>query len=172
MLPQASSHQIHEARFSSQLEAFSSGVQKRGRALAPCDQNLVRERFFTCYISCIWMLYGKAYTCALQKIAARYQHSHKIFHRSSSYKILIKCTFCNLTRWMTHCLGCPGPSSRSCPLCTSLVTTLCKFYRCSKSMRNTANCMHCERWIPFPLWRTCKMVGKLESRNPGFLKAL
>jgi len=51
MPPQASSHQIHEARFSSQN---SSEVQKRGRALAPRDQNLgVRDRFFTFYISCI-----------------------------------------------------------------------------------------------------------------------
>ena len=32
----------------------------------------VSERFFTMYISCIWMLYGKAYMCALLKIAARY----------------------------------------------------------------------------------------------------
>jgi len=62
-----------------------------------------------------------------------------------------KSTFCNFTLWMTHCLGCPRPSPRSCPLCTSMVTTLCKFYRCSKSMRNIALCMHCERWIPVPL---------------------
>jgi len=61
-----------------------------------------------------------------------------------------KCTFCNFTLWMTHCLGCPGPSSRSCPLCTSLVTS-CKFYRSDKSMHNIAFCMHCESWIPIPL---------------------
>jgi len=71
-----------------------------------------------------------------------------------------KCTFCNFTLWMTHCLGCPAPSPRSYPHCTSLVTTLCKFYRCSKSMRNIALCMHCERWIPVPLY---SMIGKVRK---------
>jgi len=37
------------------------------------------------------------------------------------------------------------------PLCTFLVTTLCKFYRCSKSMHNIAFCMHCESRIPGPI---------------------
>jgi len=67
---------------------------------------------------------------------------------------------------MTHCLGCPGLSPRSCPLCTTLVTPLCTFYRCSESMRNTAHCMHCERWIPVPLWRNYKMIRKSESSPP------
>jgi len=53
MLPQASFHQIHAARFSSQQEASCSGVQKCGRALAPRDEKReVRERFFTFYMSC------------------------------------------------------------------------------------------------------------------------
>jgi len=38
MLPQASSHQIHAARFSGQYETSRSGVQKCGRALRPRDQ--------------------------------------------------------------------------------------------------------------------------------------
>ena len=67
---------------------------------------------------------------------------------------------------MTHWFGCPGPSTRSWPLCTSLVTTWCKFYRCSKSMRNIAHCMYCERWIPVPLWRNYNMIGKSESSQP------
>ena len=71
-----------------------------------------------------------------------------------------KRTFCNCALWMTHCLGCPEPSPRSSPLCTSLVKTLCKFHRCSKSMRNIALCMHCERWISVPLWRNYKMIWK------------
>jgi len=52
MLPQASFHQIHAARFSSQQEASCSGVQKCGRALAPRDEKReVRERFlpFICH---------------------------------------------------------------------------------------------------------------------------
>jgi len=49
------------------------------------------------------------YVCALLKIAASYQHSHKIFHPWSIYKILIKRTFRNFTLWMTlDVLGCPG----------------------------------------------------------------
>jgi len=76
-----------------------------------------------------------------------------------------KCTFCNFTLWITHCLGCPGPSPRSCPLCTSLVT-LCKFYRYYKSMHYIAFCMHCERWISVPLWRNYKMIGKSEISQP------
>jgi len=32
-----------------------------------------------------------------------------------------KRAFCNFTLLATHCLGWPGPSPRSCPLCTSLV---------------------------------------------------
>jgi len=39
----------------------------------PRDQKRgVRERLFTFYISCISMLYGKAYMCALLTIAAPY----------------------------------------------------------------------------------------------------
>jgi len=60
----------------------------------------------------------------------------------------------------------PGPSPRASPLCTSLVTTLCKFYRCSKSMRTIALCMHCERWITVPLWRNNKRALKSESSQP------
>jgi len=37
---------------------------------------------------------------------------------------------------MTHCLGFPGPSPRSCPFCTILVATLCKFCCCSESTHN------------------------------------
>jgi len=47
-----------------------------------------------------------------------------------------------------------------------LGTILCKFYRCSNSMRNTALCMHCERWIPVALWLYYKMTGKWESSQP------
>jgi len=81
-------------------------------------------------------------------------------------QILIKCTFGNSTLWMTHRLGSPGPSPRSPSLCRSLVTTLCKFYRCSKTMCNIALCVHCERWIPVPLWRNYKIIGKSESSQP------
>ena len=102
--------------------------------------------FFTFYTSCIRMLYSQAYVCALLKIAARYQHSQKIWHPWSSYKILIKCIFCNFTLWMIHCLGCPDPSPR-----TILVTTLCKFYGCSKSLRNIALCMHCYNGFSRPI---------------------
>ena len=35
-----------------------------------------------------------------------------------------KCTFCNFTLLVTHCFGCPGPSPRSSPPCTFMVTTL------------------------------------------------
>ena len=85
-----------------------------------------------------------------------------------------KCTFCNFTLWMTHCLGCPGPSPRSSPLCTFMVTTLWKVYRCSKSMRSIAPCnpcMHCERWLPVPLWRNYKMI-KSESSQPRYSKSI
>ena len=76
-----------------------------------------------------------------------------------------KRTFCYFTLWMTHCFPWPGPSPRSLSLClcTSLETTLLEFYRCSKSMRTIALCMHCERWITVPLWRNYKMIGKSES---------
>jgi len=55
--------------------------------------------------------------CALGllKLAAHYQNSQKNLQPWSTYKILMKCTFCKFTLWMTHCLGCPGPSPRSCP---------------------------------------------------------
>jgi len=54
MSPQASSHQIHAARFSGQYEASSSGVQTCGGALAPRDQKRgVRQRSFVFYTSCI-----------------------------------------------------------------------------------------------------------------------
>jgi len=51
MLPQASSHQIHAARFSSQQEVSSSGVQKCGRTLANKNVECTNV-FFTFYISC------------------------------------------------------------------------------------------------------------------------
>jgi len=73
---------------------------------------------------------------------------------------------------MAHCLGCPGPLSRTCLLCTSLVSTLCKFYRCSKGMRSIALCMHCERWIPVPLWRYYKMIGKSGSLQPWLSESI
>jgi len=77
-----------------------------------------------------------------------------------------KSTFYYFTLWITHCVGWPGPSPRSCPLCTSQVTTLFEFYRCSKSMCTIALCMHCERWITVPLWRNYKMIGKSQSSQP------
>ena len=121
--------------------------------------------FFNFYISCIWMLYGKAYMCALLKIAALYKHSQKILHPWSSYKILINALFVihsfdDLLLWMS------GFVASFVPLLQSLVTTLCKFYRCSIRMLNIALCIHFERWIPVPLWRNYKIIRKSKSLQP------
>jgi len=47
-------------------------VQGCKNAVAPRDRKRSARPFFTIYISCIWMLYGKACMCVLRKIAARY----------------------------------------------------------------------------------------------------
>ena len=48
------------------------------------------------------------------------------YEKAYIFNNLIKCNFCNFTLWMPPYLGCPGPSSRSPPLCIPLlpVTTL------------------------------------------------
>jgi len=98
---QASSHQIHAARFSSQYEASSSGVQKCGRALAARDQKRgVRERFFPFILHEYECCMTSLYVCAIKNCCALL-HSQKILHPCSSYKILITHTFCNSTLWIT-----------------------------------------------------------------------
>ena len=32
--------------------------------------------------------------------------------------------------------------------------------------------MHCERWIPLPLWRNYKMMGKSESSQPWLFESV
>ena len=39
-------------------------------------------------------------------------------------------------------------------------------------MPSVALCMHCERWIPVPLWRNYKMVGKSECAQPWLFESV
>jgi len=141
-------------------------VQGCKNAVAHSRPRMWSARTFFCfYISCMWMLYGKGYMCAPKICCVLLTFTE---HFASMVKIqdFDECFLCNFTLWMTHCIGRPGLSSRSCPLYTSLATTLCKFYRCSKGMRNVALCRPCECLIPIPFWRNYKTIAKPESSQP------
>jgi len=132
------------------LQFRAAKMQWRARSARP--KTGVRERFYLLYfmhMNAVWQslyVWTTKNCCALLTFTENFAPLVRLqdFH---------KCTCCNFILWMTHCLRWPRPPPRSCPLCTSLVTTLFKFYRCSKSMRTIALCMHNERWIPVPLWR-------------------
>ena len=143
------------------------GLENAVAHLRRTTENVECANVFLPFFSCIWTLHGNGCMCALLQIAVRYQHSQNILHPWSRYKILIK-TFCNLTLWMTHCLGCPGPSPRSCPLCTSYVKTLCKFYRCSTSMRNILHPLRTLDFRPIVTQPGVKPRGRLllETETP------
>jgi len=64
------------------------------------------------HMSAVWQ---SLYVCVTKSCCALLTFTENL-HPWSSYKMLIKCTFCNFTLWMTHCLRCPGPSPRSPPL--------------------------------------------------------
>jgi len=73
ILPQASSHQIQAARFSSQYETSGSGVQNAVAHCRRATKNVECANVFSPFIfHALWILYGKAYMCALLKIVARY----------------------------------------------------------------------------------------------------
>ena len=133
----------------------SAKMRSRTRAARPKTWN--PGTFF--YI--LYFMHVNAVWQSSLKISARYWHSQQILHSWSSYKILINALFViSLFGWPSALAvqGCRlvHPTSAH----PSLVTTLCNFYRCSKSMRNVALYMHCERWIPFQLWRNYKMIKK------------
>ena len=145
-------------------------VTNKKRLVQGCKNALAHSRRATENVECanvFYLLYfihlnavwQSLYVCAAKNWCALLTFIEN-FGRLQDFD---KCTFCYSTLRMTHCVWWPGPSPRSCPLCTSLVITLLEFYRCSKSMRIIALCMHCERWITLPLWRNYKMIGKSES---------
>jgi len=69
MLPQASSHQIHAAHFSSQQEASSSGVKKCGHALATKNVECVNV-FYLLYFIHMNAVWQSLYVCATKNCCA------------------------------------------------------------------------------------------------------
>jgi len=128
-------------------------VAEKKRLAGGCKNAVVQSRRATKNVECANVFFYMHTNAVWQSLYVRSTKNWcpLLTFTENFAQILIKCTFGNSTLWMTHRLGSPGPSPRSPSLCRSLVTTLCKFYRCSKTMCNIALCVHCEHWIPVPL---------------------
>jgi len=128
------------------VQGFKNAVAHSHRATENVEcANVFFDLLYFIHMNAAWQ---SLYVCTIKICCAllKFTENFAPLVRKQDFD---KYTFCNFTLWMLHWMTVSVASFM--PLCIILETILFEFYRCSKSMRNIALWMHCERWISFPL---------------------
>jgi len=109
------------------VQGWQNAVAHSRRATENVECTNVFYLLYFMHVNAVWQ---SLYVCTAKNCCALLTFTEN-FAPLVRLQDFDKSTFCYFTLWMTHCVGWPEPSPRSRPLCTSLVTTLFEFYRCS-----------------------------------------